>query len=362
MRRLILICLLGLSSIGCKTDPRATREIAVLRSEILNLEDQYYSLKSQYRQVADDLRACKGEPATDGPYYDDSLPFNNRNSLPFCDDPVSTYDSPMLPDTGSRTIQYREPNVATQSEELPPPNKAGQSDSTKPNKDNNTQGSTWTPNDEIRLEGSDMSGQFRQASTFTEEVASVAISESATRGEDLDGIAGDEGLVVLIQPLSRSGRAIRTTGDLTVTIVDPQETGDRQEIGTWQFSAEEVPNFFVKKDLVQQGILLHLPWDFRTPRNQTLVVSVQFTDTKRQVHRSAYELSIIPPRQDYSPDDSLVVQWLEEDVRWVDLGNPEPAMSSVLARQGIEETADRGNGPRPVPSTRGTTPRWRPVR
>ena len=362
MRRLILICLLGLSSIGCKTDRHATREIAVLRTEILNLEDQYYSLKSKYRQVADDLRACKGDSAIDDPYYDDSVPLNNRSSLPFCDEPVSTYDSQMLLDTGDRSIQYREPNLAPQPEELPPPAKAGQRNQAAPDKDRNTQGSSWTPNDEIRLEGSDVSGQFRQASTFTEEVASVAISESATRGEDLDGIAGDEGLIVLIQPLSRSGRALQTTGDLTVTIIDPQETGERQQIGTWQFSAEEVPNFFVKKDLVQQGILLHLPWDFRIPRNQTLVVSVQFTDTNRQVHRSTYELSIVPPNQDYSPDDSLVVQWLEDDVRWVDLGNPQPAMSSVLSRQGVEETANRGNGPTPVQSTRRTAPRWRPVR
>ena len=32
---------------GCRIDPNAEREIALLRSEILDLEDQYYTLRSR---------------------------------------------------------------------------------------------------------------------------------------------------------------------------------------------------------------------------------------------------------------------------------------------------------------------------
>ena len=56
------------------------------------------------------------------------------------------------------------------------------------------------------------------------EVASISINPSATRGEDLDGIPGDEGVVLLVQPRSDSGNVIQTTGDLTVSIIDPRES------------------------------------------------------------------------------------------------------------------------------------------
>ena len=46
--RFVLLLIVGvLLSTGCRMNPRAEREIALLRAEILDLEDQYYSLKSR---------------------------------------------------------------------------------------------------------------------------------------------------------------------------------------------------------------------------------------------------------------------------------------------------------------------------
>ena len=47
MRRELLIIGLCLVAVGCNADPRSRRETALLRAEILDLEDKYYLIKSE---------------------------------------------------------------------------------------------------------------------------------------------------------------------------------------------------------------------------------------------------------------------------------------------------------------------------
>ncbi len=362
MRRLILICLLGLVSMGCKTDPHATREIALLRSEILDLENQYYALKSQYRFALKNSQECKDDSVGSDSLYGEQPTFYDNN-MPYCEDPVLSYGNEVIINDGNHSPQYREPRLAPNREELPPPNNQQQNqDRPVEDIDINSQGTTWDSGNEIQLEGFEVTGQFRRASTVME-VASISISESATRGENLDGVAGDEGLVLLIQPQSDSGAVLQTTGDLTVSVIDPRETGNRQQIGLWQFSAAEVPNFFVRDELIQQGILLHLPWDAQIPRNENLVVNVQFADSTQQRHESSFEITIVPPPQDYIPDDSLIADWLENDSRWVDLATAQSSLPAVMAGSRNGPTAGQQQPtPMPVKSTGRSAPSWRPVR
>lgn len=369
MRRLILICLLGLALTGCKTDPHATREIALLRSEILDLENQYYALKSQYRFALKNSQECNGDPVGSDSLYGEQPTFYD-NGMPYYDDPFMSYGNEVIIDDGNRSPQYREPRLVPNREELPPPNNhlqdqdgtLGDPSRDRQLEDINAQGTTWESGNEIRLEGSEVTGQFRKAATVME-VASISISESATRGENLDGIAGDEGLVLLIQPQSDSGAVLQATGDLTVSIIDPKETGNRQQIGLWQFSAAEVPNFFVRDELIQQGILLHLPWDAQIPRSKNLVVNVQFADSTQQRHESSFEINIVPPPQDYTPNDSLIADWLENDRRWVDLANAQSSLPAVMVGSRNGPTAGQQQPtPMPVKSTGRSAPSWRPVR
>ena len=46
--RLLIIIVMAAATLGCRTtDSSSRREIALLRTEILDLEDQYYLLKSR---------------------------------------------------------------------------------------------------------------------------------------------------------------------------------------------------------------------------------------------------------------------------------------------------------------------------
>ena len=58
---------------GCtSTGPRAQREIALLRAEILDLEDQFYWMKSQYESANRELQMCNGVPV-DGSYLGSTI-------------------------------------------------------------------------------------------------------------------------------------------------------------------------------------------------------------------------------------------------------------------------------------------------
>ena len=60
MRREFLIIGLCLVTIGCNADPRSRRETALLRAEILDLEDKYYLLKSERDLAVAELSTFQG--------------------------------------------------------------------------------------------------------------------------------------------------------------------------------------------------------------------------------------------------------------------------------------------------------------
>lgn len=61
MRFFVLLCCLGPLAAGCNSDPRCRRETALLRAEILDLEDKYYLMKEQRDQA---LAVAEGEVVT----------------------------------------------------------------------------------------------------------------------------------------------------------------------------------------------------------------------------------------------------------------------------------------------------------
>ncbi len=64
---LLITLVLGTVVTGCKSNPRSQRETALLCAEILDLEDQFYSMKSRYEAANRELQVCRGAPV-DGTY------------------------------------------------------------------------------------------------------------------------------------------------------------------------------------------------------------------------------------------------------------------------------------------------------
>ena len=80
---LLLLGLFCIAAAGCNADPRCRRETALLRAEIIDLEDQYYALKSRHEAAESELSTFrKGSGVTYGTdvFYEDDVFYDNGGS------------------------------------------------------------------------------------------------------------------------------------------------------------------------------------------------------------------------------------------------------------------------------------------
>lgn len=315
MRFTLLVTLLSLMAMGCRANPRCQRENAMLRAELLDLEDKYYSLMSE-----------QGEGTT---YIGESAQII-VSPQPFEDHIV-------------------EPGIVEPGASL----------------NRNDQG-----NSSIGLRGIG----FSQSGDGDVRISNITINQRATRGHDVDGNLGDEGVDLLVQTRTADGAIRLQAGELTVSIIDPAEEPDRQRVGLWKFLPSETELFFANHELGSRGILLHLPWDQSTPTHSRLTLHVRFVTPDGRVLKTSTELRITPPTDDYSPDDPLVARWTQRDDRWGTASEPDwhpkaDGSRRLQASSGGSEpdpisTSDpmrRRIKAIPVKSTR-LQPAWRPVR
>lgn len=373
---LSIICISSIST-GCNTNQNCRREIGLLRAEIIDMEDKHALLKSKYEGAGtnpvdnastdfsitdedgvvygeDDViygdtiyegvnqngmiysggriypqettyieGTVVGEPIyTDGPFPGDVF-----ETVP-ANEPIGSSVAPRQPVT-SNTIINQDPRQIRQPENLPQANPRGipgrnpSEELPLPPGSMNPDGSRNLQNRSGPLE-LEAPSYNRQAITKasngrarrSNHVTEVVVNRSTTRGHSVDGIAGDEGLNLLIQPKASSGQIVLEPGELTVSLIDPKETAGNQQLGLWKFLPEETELFFVNDELASHGILLHLPWDQATPKRSRLMIHVRFVTSDGRILRTSSDVRIKPPTDDYSLDDPRVVEWTQQDWRW----------------------------------------------
>ncbi len=182
-------------------------------------------------------------------------------------------------------------------------------------------------------------------------ITEILIERSVTGGRDVDGRTGDEGLEMLIQPRTANGSVEFEAGELTVSLIDPSESPERQRIGLWKFLPGETELFFANDQIGNRGILLHLPWEQQTPANQKLIAHVRFITPDGRELKTSQDIQVTPPTENYSPDAPAVVDWTNHDSRWISAGNPQ-------SNQPAQSTSVQSSPTK----TRIPKPTWRPTR
>jgi hypothetical protein len=318
--RVTLFILICLAAVGCRSDNRCSRETALLRAEILDLEDKYYLLKSEHEVAVSELNGFKG--ISDDVFYDDPIIYETElpnATMNYSGSPSSVVGLPGEP--GTQQARFDHPSIIQHS------------------------GRSIPALDDFDLPASD--GRWRGSGKFDSpadvDITEVLIDRSMTGGQNVDGNPGDEGIDLLIQPRTAAGSVSLQTGELTVSLIDPAESPDRQRIGLWKFLPGETELFFANDESGVRGILLHLPWEERSPVNQRLIVHVRFIPRGGQTLTTSGELRISPPADDYSAGDPQVCRWTELDPRWISQQDRQ-ATNSAPTKTAIQ------------------MPSWRPIR
>lgn len=328
--RLFLVILLSLLAIGCRSKPRVQRETALLRAEILDLEDKYYLLKSKYDGVVNQVG--EGETYYEGIIYEgdvihnDIAPYEQSNEK---------LDSPM-----PRSDQ----NGPVNSERLPSPK-------------SDTDQSNSMLDSRMMLGSSDIQIALPDVNGKELEVTGISINRDTTQGRDVDDIPGDDGIDLLVQQETSSGQVAFQTGELTVSLIDPAESSDRQRIGLWKFLPDETKLFFANDERGNRGILLHLPWDQSTPTNEELTLHVRFVTKDGHVLKTSGPLRINPPARGYSTKNPDVAKWTREDKRWI----PAPDLPTTPDNASRWRTPTSSDAA-PALKEAIKRPVWRPIR
>ena len=365
--RIALLITIGIVLLcGCRVNPNAEREIALLRAEILDLEDQYYSLKSQRDNAVTQLRDCQGVSFDESQFANESL-----GECIDCEDGAVIYDtSPIVyEDTviGGGIIDGGMQPVELNTIEQNQPLERG-----RPFLQNESQ-LEEVPAVETEDGGnSDGSTSILNRPNVTQNaVRAIRINRQLSQGVDLDGVAGHEGLSLLVQPIDGRGEVVESGGQMSIQLLERDRLASSRQIGFWRFTPEEIRTFQVRKGLPLQGILLHLPWSQILPTKNDVNVVVNFVAPGNVRYTSRLQIPIVPPAQRFSLEEPLVSNWIENDPRWrdqskgFDLG---PEVIDMETEFNTPQFQNASGSNRQLESSvpesdrRTSVPRWRPVR
>jgi hypothetical protein len=103
----------------------------------------------------------------------------------------------------------------------------------------------------------------------------LVLPEDHATGRDYDGLPGDDGIALLLQPVDARGTVVFQPATVTVVAIDPQVRGPAGRIARWELQPEELRSYLVNRPEVQ-GFLLELPWPDAPPQHDHLKVFVRY--------------------------------------------------------------------------------------
>jgi hypothetical protein len=296
--RLLLLLIAIAATAGCYSNPAYRREVAVLRGEIIDLENKYYSMKSDYESAIAELDHCRGYKS--GSYYSPNDPDIIYENQPY--DPSQNAPEGIMPRRSNESVLQnngeklpRQSKPKTEEGELNlkiEDNESGGDDGgmgfydSQPNL--NTEPLIGPRNGGSR----DSSGASTRKSNPQSWIRNIRFQRELCRAENRDGKPGDDGLLLVLQPVDENGDVIPVAGDMVISVIDPAENGRRQRIGFYRFQANEVEPMLESSEALGAGIHLRLDWNNYVPRNSDVQVFVRYMTRDKRKFESSIPLRI----------------------------------------------------------------------
>jgi hypothetical protein len=270
--RIALWILLPLVASGCRTDPNQV----LLERESRLLEDKIYHLES----LLDDCHAAREATIRENEALKKELASGDRGAGPAAREPRQDYQAPSieLPSANGepprRSRRKEAPKLEPPTIELPEPS--------------DTPPVEMTPGD-------------ASAAVVEGPATQLVINKRLTGGLDRDGRNGDEGILVMVEPRDAQGRLVKTSGAVSVVVMDPALEGDATRVARWDFEPQEVSSHF-HNTVFGRGLQFELPWPNEPPQNRKLRLFVRFISANGRKITSDVPIEVRapsdPPRED----------------------------------------------------------------
>ena len=192
-------------------------------------------------------------------------------------------------------------------------------------------------------------------------VAAIALNPTLTGSIVADDRAGDQGLLVVIEPHDRAGQTIDAPADVSVVVVDPAlqgRDGRAAHVARWDFTAAETAAMF-RRTGSSQAIHLTTAWPGDPPSHRKLHLFVRYVTADGRNVEADQPIEVILP-------DDKTARWTPSDatIRAERPADREPTSDS---EQSHEASAAHIPGPSSYTTTasddsKPRRPTWSPER
>ncbi|HZZ72118.1 MAG TPA: hypothetical protein VFE24_07675 [Pirellulales bacterium] len=342
-----LLAMLALAAPGCQN---SAQNVALLERDLRWQEDEIYYLQDQLNEYEQRLDSCRRENATlkkDAGVSDGSS-YNPRKELGNFPNGPRRNDSKSAPSKGSEAPDFMPPSVELPGEpSTTPPPRAKMGDSAS------LGGSAIIPVSSTRVVQS-------EDCPADDEITEIFLRKLLSGGENIDGRAGDDGIMVVFEPRNSAGKLVPVAGETSIVLLDPKLDGEASRIARWDFATDEVVTHF-KKTLLAKGFQFELRWTNAPPRNPDLKLYVRFiTPTgKRLIAEKDIHLHLAGAEE---KDHWVRLDDKSQPPRRVAPGDVRPQESE--GPRPASRPAERPplTAQRPEPNTEPGAPEWTPFR
>jgi hypothetical protein len=269
-RKALILVVLCSTVVGCRRDPYVDAYFDMLNSEKRILEDRLYEAEYNYEKALRELQACRAKPA----------PSRSRDQRDEDDRRLPPSETPDLPEVEFPPGFSRSDGRLTDERFRP----VGTGVLPLAKYPSSRDGSNHPPTPDASS----------PAQTLDQRVVAIHLNPRCTGGIDLDGMPGDDGLSVLIEPRNAQGQFVAQPAAVSIVLLDPLERGDRARFARWDFDRSAAQRM-MKTQGLDRGLHVRVPWPDVPPTTDRLHLFVRYTTDDHQTMESDREILIRSP-------------------------------------------------------------------
>ena len=156
-----------------------------------------------------------------------------------------------------------------------------------------------------------------------EVVMQITLNRKLTGGHNVDGHPGDEGIMVVVEPLNAAGDLVEMPGEVSIVVLDPAIEGEAARIARWDFSAKEAAGY-LQRTPMGDGLHFDLRWPHSPPVHRVLNLYVRYTTADGRRLQVEKQIEVDPPGDSDKSQD-----------RWTKTPDPAVAEAAGGPRQGL---------------------------
>lgn len=274
-RKTLISVLVCSTLVGCRRDPYVDVYFDMLNAEKRLLEDRLFEAEYNYERALRELQTCRTRSTPERPR--ETRDDDNRRPPP-----IEVPDLPEIelpPGFSSAEVRWSDRRARPVGTGVAP----GFSDPSDPG-----------PIVRSGRERAEPSTPAASRPPTDQRVVAIDLNARRTGGIELDGIPGDDGISVLIEPRNAAGQFVAKPAAISIVLLDPLQRDDQARFARWDFDLSAAQRM-MKPQGSDRGLHVQVPWTETPPTTDRLHLFVRYSTEDGRVLESDREIVLRLP-------------------------------------------------------------------